>query len=103
MPANLATSMQRTELVSGQVLAWYARLLEWAIAIEALPEVGMLSGIFPSLRPPRLPQHSLARSRDGTTRYVRCLLPAALIHKRQCREAGTLYHAVWASGEAYSA
>ena len=93
MPSNYTVSLERTRKVSGQLLTFYVRLLGWALDAQTIPVPGVLGSLFPRLRPPMLPEHAVALCANGEARCVRCLLPAALLPDRQCREAGTRAHA----------
>ena len=98
LPGNLTVSLNRTHAFSLHALAWFARLLEWALAQNCMPSVGFFGAVFHRLRPPALPAHTVASSPDGTERCVRCLLPVHLLHRQQCLERGTRSHTTWAIG-----
>ncbi len=74
------------------------RLLGWALEAQTLPLDEVLRGVFPRMRPPKLPAHTLASCEEGAARCVRRLLPDALLHTRQCCEAGACAHALFALG-----
>ncbi len=80
------------------MLAYYTRLLGWALKAQTLPVPEVLHVMSPRLRPPTLPAHTVAHCEDGAARCVQCLLPEVLLHSRQCREAGVRVHALCALG-----
>ncbi len=62
-------------------------------------ESGNAEQLFGRLRPAQVPAHCVTMSSDGVPRCIRCVLPEALLHQRQCRPAGTCSHAVWDLGK----
>ncbi len=98
MLSNFAVCLARTRKFSGDVLIYYTRLLGWALDAQSFPVPSLLGNMFPRLRQPKLPEHTVAVRANGEARCVRCLLPAALPPGRQCREAGMRAHALGAGG-----
>ena len=91
--AQVQVSQARTHKLATQLCVAYAKMLEWATAVEErLPPISVLECLFKTPRPPALPAHTLALDQEGRERCVRCMLPACLIEGRPCRPHGTLGH-----------
>ena len=71
---------------------FYARLLDWAISGDRLPEVDPFYEVFRNVRPPAIPEHTIARDKFGQPRCVRCLFPAGVCDRVPCKPAGINGH-----------
>ncbi len=88
----------RTHAFSLNVLRQCVLAIEHGLSSEQMPSLPPLRSLWPKVKVPAFPEHTLARSSGGDIRSVRCLLPHDLLNKRAWVPVGSRTHTMCAIG-----